>query len=111
MVEREIGNFLPLGGILPHCEGLDPQETGQMDVCWFARTDGQKFPLLFYRTSSPLGPLPKKEKERWRKHEGERMQEEEGKREGKRKSEKERERERGRKNEIEIKRKQDHGGQ
>ena len=25
----------------------------------FVRTDGQKFPHLYYRTSSPLGPLPK----------------------------------------------------
>ena len=34
------------------------------DVCSLAqtlvRTDGQKFPPLFYRTSSPLGPLPKR---------------------------------------------------
>ena len=27
-------------------------------VCSLARTDGRKFPPLFYRTSSPSGPLP-----------------------------------------------------
>ena len=32
--------------------GLDPQGTGRT----FARSDGRKF----HRTSSPLGPLPKK---------------------------------------------------
>ena len=30
-----------------------------MAVCLFVWTDGRKFPPLFYRTSSPSGPLPK----------------------------------------------------
>ena len=30
-------------------------------VCLLARTDGRKFPPLFYRTSSPLGLLPKRD--------------------------------------------------
>ena len=47
--------------------GLDPQGTSgrtfvrsfvRSFVCSFVRTDG-KFTPLFYRTSSPLGPLPK----------------------------------------------------
>ena len=48
--------------------GLDPQGTSgrtfgrsfaRSDVCSFGRTDG-RFTPLFYRTSSPPGPLPKK---------------------------------------------------
>ena len=48
--------------------GLDPQGTGRTFVCSFVRSDGRsdvrtdgKFTPLFYRTSSPSGPLPKKE--------------------------------------------------
>ena len=56
--------------------GLDPQGTGRTDVCSFGRsldwtfghslvqTDGRKFLPLFYRTSSPSDPLPKRKKER-----------------------------------------------
>ena len=44
--------------------GLDPRGTGRTLVRLFGRlfgrSDVRKFPPLFYRTSSPLGPLPKK---------------------------------------------------
>ena len=52
--------------------GLDPQGTSgrtfarsliHSDGRSFVRTDG-KFTPLFYRTSSPSGPLPKKEKKK-----------------------------------------------
>ena len=47
--------------------GLDSQGTDRTDirtfVCLFARSDGRtdgKFTPLFYKTSSPSGPLPKR---------------------------------------------------
>jgi len=45
--------------------GLDPRGTGRMFGRTFGRSlacsDRRKFPTLFYRTSSPSDPLPKKE--------------------------------------------------
>ena len=53
-LERTVG--LGSGG------GLDPQGTDQTDVrpfvCLLVWTDERKFLPLFYRTSSPSGPLP-----------------------------------------------------
>ena len=41
---------------------------GRTDVRTYVRTDGQ-IPPVFYRTSSPSGPLPKKEQTTsWRDH-------------------------------------------
>ena len=42
-----------LGGWSPGEDGTDVRSDG--------RTDGRKFPPVFYRTSSPSGPLPKKD--------------------------------------------------
>ena len=39
---------------------------GRTDVRTYGRTDGQ-IPPVFYRTSSPSGPLPKKEKKKKKK--------------------------------------------
>ena len=43
--------------------GLDPGGTGRTFFGTFVRTDGRKFPPLFFRTLSPSGPLPKRERE------------------------------------------------
>ena len=39
---------------------LDGRTDGLSDGRTEGQTDGRKFPPLFYRKSSPLGPLPKK---------------------------------------------------
>ena len=50
--------------------GAGPSGDVRTDVRSFGRTDGRtdgKFTPLFYRTSSPSGPLPKKERKKRRR--------------------------------------------
>ena len=69
-------------GFGPFCSDLGPKGDealkmglgGGTDV----RTDGE-IPPVFYRTSSPSGPLPKREREREKKKEREREREREKK--------------------------------